>query len=388
MPVVLRPRKNDTGTISFRCDVHYKGYRKCFTYDEKVPAPPPDNATPNEIRDWKRTAKRIEDAAQKWRDALATDIAQKKAGMVQTYDDGQLMRPYLEKLSADAQGSDYSIVRGAIKSLLAYLPSGAIWADIDEDCLQGWINSLAKTMTSGSIQNYLGKIKAIIRTANKQKLCKANIKTMDLRIPRAKAYKVKQTVTPAEVQLLADTPCTDQRIYLAFLASYYTSLSFKDIFMLRREHIVDMQYNEQPIRVIVKPRSKTGEEQFVPVIAILQEIIDQAQPWGCYIFDLPGRYEEKGLSAHDRQKQYAAAWKICNRVLHTWIASAEITKKINWHNIRHSTVTNMNASLSDIKGIAGHTNEKMTQGYQHARLDNSLKAISTLPVIRLKKQGK
>ena len=67
-----------------------------------------------------------------------------------------------------------------------------------------------------------------------------------------------------------------------------------------------------------------------------------------------------------------------NKTLKAWVKRAGITKKITWHNARHSFGTNIvyhGAATSTASSLLGHSSMKYTQRYVNAA--NDLKERST-----------
>ena len=154
----------------------------------------------------------------------------------------------------------------------------------------------------------------------------------------------REYLTLEELNTLVETPCELDVLKRAALFSALTGLRHSDIQKLTWNEI-SIENDQAKINFTQK---KTKGVEYMPMSKQALQLCGEA--------GLPNELVFKNLTN--------AAW--ISRPLKKWIESAGITKKITFHNFRHTFATLQLSSGTDIYTVSkmlGHTNVKTTQVY-------------------------
>ncbi|OWK97353.1 recombinase [Kaistella haifensis DSM 19056] len=154
----------------------------------------------------------------------------------------------------------------------------------------------------------------------------------------------REYLTIDELNTLVETPCDYEVLKRAALFSALTGLRLSDIQKLKWEEI--SMENDAPR--IHFTQQKTKGVEYMPISAQALQLCGKRKSSTTLVFS--------GLPD--------SAW--ISRPLKKWITSAGITKKITFHNFRHTFATLQLSSGTDIYTVSkmlGHTNVRTTQVY-------------------------
>jgi integrase len=157
-------------------------------------------------------------------------------------------------------------------------------------------------------------------------------------------------LTIQELNKLVKTPCSDQLMKRAALFSSLTGLRFSDI---NKMIWSELEYIENEGYFINFKQKKTKGVEVMP-------ISEQA-----YSFTL-GQDNPKDMPQNQKVFEGLKYSAYHNKHLYQWIGAAGITKKISFHNFRHTFATLQLFSGTDIYTVSkmlGHKDLKTTQIY-------------------------
>lgn len=200
------------------------------------------------------------------------------------------------------------------------------------------------TLSHNTASTYFAIVKAGLRRAFIDEYLSVDISAKIKGIPSITPKR--ETLTLAEAERLAQTPCENEVLKRAFFFAILTGIRLCDIHELTWGEICQ---TETGWRVDFTQR-KTHIVDYLP-------INEQA-------------YSLCGEPGEPNQQVFAgltgSSW--ISRPLKKWIKASGITKHITFHCSRHTFATLQVASGTDIfiiKGMLGHTNVKTTQIYAH-----------------------
>lgn len=169
----------------------------------------------------------------------------------------------------------------------------------------------------------------------------------------------REYLTIEELNKLASTYCENEVMKRAALFSALTGLRLSDIQKLKWKEISV----ESGLPKIHFTQQKTKGVEYMPISEQALELCGKRR--------LPDDLVFEGLPN--------SAW--ISRPLKKWIESAGITKKITFHNFRHTFATLQLANGTDIYTVSkmlGHTNVKTTQVYAKVVDDSKNKAANAI----------
>lgn len=279
--------------------------------------------------------------------------------------ENQCFVQYFKKLANKRKGTNYSSWVSTLKYLEEYTNGYVQFASLNREYLEGFkeflLNSSSKRsdktkLSQNTTSSYFNKVKAALKEAHKEGIILNDINKQIEPIKEAETRR--EFLTIQELNSLIETPCNDNLLKNAALFSALTGLRFSDIknltwneFEFIKGQGYSINYNQQ----------KTKGVEVLPISEQAYKLTEGAENPK----DMPQNEQVfKGLTY--------SAYK--NRFLHQWIGAAGITKKITFHNFRHSFATLQLSKGTDIYTISkmlGHKSLKTTQIY--AKVVNELK---------------
>lgn len=350
MSVILRKKKNKSGSTSLYLDIYHNGKRDYeFLPHRLIKAVTSDDREAN-----KATLK------------VANSIAAKRslALMASDYDittdDGKntivvtWMQAYIDKYKK----KDKRNLQGALNRFTDFLEeenkNGLIFDQITETIISDYQDYLKVHNKGEGPASYFNRFKKMMKQAKRDKLITHN-PAEDVKTKGGKAKK-RDVLTLEEIQKLANTPTEALEVKRAALFSCVTGYAWIDVKMLKWEHI-NLQSG-----YMVKMREKNDGE-VDPVYTNLndtaKELLGEPGKPDSYVFDLP--------TANG-----------CNKSVGLWVKRAGIQKKITWHNFRHSFGTLLvffGTDLITTSELLGHASLKYTKRY--VRAANEIKERAT-----------
>jgi integrase len=267
---------------------------------------------------------------------------------------------YFRKLTKKRKSSNYANWNSALNYLESFTKGSLLFVDINEEVLEDFkeylLNTKSKrsektTLSTNSAVSYFNKVKASLRQAFKDGILQTDLNAKIQPIKEAETRR--EYVTIEELNELVKKPCKDPLMKRAALFSALTGLRFSDIQKLtwgEIEHISGQGY------FLKFQQQKTKGVEYHPISEQAFNLLGERAEITAKVF--------LGLKYSDYK----------NRLLAQWIASAGITKKITFHNFRHSYATLQlfyGTDFYTVSKLMGHKNLKTTQIY--TKIVNKLK---------------
>lgn len=200
------------------------------------------------------------------------------------------------------------------------------------------------TLSQNSAATYFSIVKAGLHRAFIDEYLTVDIAAKVKGIPDVKVKR--ETLTLAEAEMLAKTPCENEVLKRAFFFAVLTGIRLCDIHELRWRNI---QQTNTGMRVDFT-QLKTHVTDYLPISDQAYSLCGEPQE--------PDRHIFEGLTD--------SSW--ISRPLKKWIDAAGITKHITFHCSRHTFATlqlENDTNIYTVMGMLGHTNVRTTQIYAH-----------------------
>ena len=225
-------------------------------------------------------------------------------------------------------------------------------------------NNKENTISQNTASTYFSVFKAALKEAFIDGYFTSDISAKVKSIPHEESRR--EYLTLEELNTLVETPCELDVLKRAALFSALTGLRHSDIQKLTWNEI-SIENEQAKINFTQK---KTKGVEYMPISKQALQL--------CGEVGLPADLIFKNLTD--------PAW--ISRPLKKWIESAGITKKITFHNFRHTFATLQLSSGTDIYTVSkmlGHTNVKTTQVYAKVVDEKKNKASQAIHLKNLQK---
>ncbi|WMC07940.1 site-specific integrase [Elizabethkingia anophelis] len=225
-------------------------------------------------------------------------------------------------------------------------------------------NNNENTISQNTASTYFSVFKAALKEAFIDGYFTSDISAKVKSIPHEESRR--EYLTLEELNTLVETPCELDVLKRAALFSALTGLRHSDIQKLTWDEI-SIENEQAKINFTQK---KTKGVEYMPISKQALQL--------CGEVGLPTDLIFKNLTN--------PAW--ISRPLKKWIESAGITKKITFHNFRHTFATLQLSSGTDIYTVSkmlGHTNVKTTQVYAKVVDEKKNKASQAIHLKNLQK---
>ncbi|HFK5596958.1 MULTISPECIES: site-specific integrase [Weeksellaceae] len=225
-------------------------------------------------------------------------------------------------------------------------------------------NNNENTISQNTASTYFSVFKAALKEAFIDGYFTSDISAKVKSIPHKESRR--EYLTLEELNTLVETPCELDVLKRAALFSALTGLRHSDIQKLTWDEI-SIENEQAKINFTQK---KTKGVEYMPISKQALQL--------CGEVGLPTDLIFKNLTN--------PAW--ISRPLKKWIESAGITKKITFHNFRHTFATLQLSSGTDIYTVSkmlGHTNVKTTQVYAKVVDEKKNKASQAIHLKNLQK---
>ncbi len=237
---------------------------------------------------------------------------------------------------------DVRIMQATLNRFIDYLKKiinkSISFKDMDPLLIDGFIDYLNDRSIGEGANSYYSRFKKMLRHAYRLGLLEKDITQLTNKKAKGKA-RPKDFLTIEEIETLLTIPISNLNVKNGAIFSLMTGLRWVDIKALKWENInlKDKTANIQQL--------KTGEYITIQLNDTAISVIGDDGKG--LVFDLP--------SANGT-----------NKALKAWVKSAGITKAITWHNLRHSTGTNLAINGIDLLTISrtlGHSTTAHTLRY-------------------------
>jgi integrase/recombinase XerD len=359
MSVKLRQQKNKT-CISFYLDINIGGKRE-RQYLKGVSL----IIAPKTTQD--RTANiNAKVLAESIRTKRENELRHESNGLEAPIDTGALFLPYLNQFRDNYKRADKQKVVAMVKHFVEFTAGRPVkFKELNENIVSDFKKHLEDKLSGATTKSYFNKFRQVVRRARIDRLCSYDIKTFETRFKLDSNNLKKETLTPEEIQKIADTHCENNTTKLAFVFCCFTGLDFADVFELKWIHITDAGLR--------KPREKTKVGRNLPLHETALSILSLMDNETEFVFqNLPNR----------ANRNYS--WQACDKTLKAIVKRADINKHVTWHVGRHSYGTNLEGDDGTIAQLLGHSNTQMVKVYRRAKQERLSAAVNSLKGVKVK----
>ncbi len=263
---------------------------------------------------------------------------------------------YYRKLAEKRKPSNYHSWMSALKYLENFTGGNLKFADLNERFLEDFKEYLLTTpsnksqkskLSTNSAVSYFNRLKAALKQAFKDGLLQSDLNS------KVSSIKPKETrrefLTLEELQKLLYTKCESELVKRTALFSALTGIRFIDI---KKMTWSEIEYIQGQGYFLNYKQKKTDGVEFQPI---------STEAYGYTL----GTDNPKDMPQTEKvfdDLNYAST----HRQVKKWISDAEISKKISFHNFRHTFATLQLFYGTDIYTVSkmlGHKNLQTTQIY-------------------------
>lgn len=276
---------------------------------------------------------------------------------------------FFEKMTKDRTGSlnNYGNWKSALRHFKEFTHGQCLMGDINEEFCEDFKTYLKnakqlstitnKKLSQNAASSYFNKFKCVVTEAFEKKLLSQDFGQGVKRFPTIDSKR--EFLTIEELQKLSNTESDIGNLREAALFSALTGLRWSDIIGLKWK---DIQYTESGYFIHIAQK-KTADVIMHPISDQARELLGEARESSQLVF--------KGLKYSDRN----------NKRLKEWLQSAGITKKISFHNFRHTYATlllNKGVDIFTVSKMLGHKNIQTTMIYAKVLDESKIKAANII----------
>lgn len=271
-----------------------------------------------------------------------------------------------EEFAVQYRRRDVAVVRSVCARLHRFYPYKHLpLSVIDREFCEEFLAFLHQSFHGNTPVGYFKKFKMCLERCVTHGLFPQN-PARKIRLVCSEAL-VKEILSPAEIQRLADTPEPHTELKRAFLFACHTGLRWCDVRQLTYKNI---DFTRGVITVC--QQKVMGHSSH----AVLH--LNMNSTTVSLLRLRTGKPDEQVFSL--------PSYSYTRRVLLAWTKRAGINKHITFHCARHSFITNLLIEGANIKTaslLAGHSTIRHTEKYVHIIDDLKRKAVESLPPIDL-----
>ncbi len=352
--VKVRRRLTSERTYSLHLDYCVNGKRNRESLDLKIFEPPKSaqERSHNKESLIKAEYLRNERENQFFKDEIDEEVSLKRRRQIDFYD-------YLKEYLSDYSLKDKRMIKATLRAFASYAPPPLSSKEITEELCIGFKQYLNRNYKGETPSSYFARFKKIIRHAYKSKFLRTN-PVEDIRNFKTEDSIVKDTLTPDEIRLLAQTDCHNKMVKRAFLFACNTGLRYVDIASLKWSEVKGdiLRIDQEKTDKVVEIPLNLNAKMYLP---------EKPEKPGKndLVFILPS---ENGTS----------------KSLQKWVSGSGINKHITFHCARHTFGTllaEQDCDVAVISKLLGHTSLKHTMKYVRVSSERKKKAVNLLPNI-------
>ena len=258
---------------------------------------------------------------------------------------------YFRKLANRRKASNHDNWMSALNYLDTFTNGQLKFADLNEKWCEEFKEYLLTTkskksnkvtLATNSAVSYFNKLKAALKQAFKDGVMQNNLNQKVECIESIET--VKQTLTLEELNTLANTECENPLLVKATLFSATTGMPFKEMQNLSWEQIEISETFGIRVKMI---RQKTNKPYLINISQQSYDILGDRKEPHDKVFE--------GLNNRDRYYYFSL-----------WLAKAGITKKLTFHDLRHTygcLQIDLGTDIYTLQGNMGHSTPRQSMMY-------------------------
>ena len=356
--VKLRKKKLTNGDYSLYLDIYNNG-RRSYDFLKLYMS-----SAPKTLEERKANKEKLS-LADSIRSKKELEINHSEHGFIPEHRKRANFITIFEKYKDEYSNKDKRLVNAVFEKFKKFLGKDFIACnEIDKEVVIRFRDYLQSKLNGESPSNYFKKFKKVLKYAYINKYMIEN-PSFDITVKRNRSIK-KEVLFIEEIQLLANTLCSNREIKRAFLFCCYTGLRFGDVKSLQWKSVSENSITATD--TLKKTQNKTEREVIINLNETAKSLIGPTGLSEDLVFNLPT------IDGY-------------NKVLGNWVKNAGINKKITSHCARHSFGTNLYFYSNDIKSTAslmGHSTTKETEKYVRLVESLKLKATESIPKLQFK----
>lgn len=300
-----------------------------------------------------KTDKLIIESAERIRAKRLIEITEKGYEVPPTLSNRDFIAYYKKVI---AERPDYERKASVYKHLVNFTNGQLTFKDINESFWNNFKQYLTEQRKhkQSTIHLILRIFKSVLnRAVNEQIIYRNPLQKVKEKNPKV----VREFLTIEELQKLKDTPCGNNEVKRAFFFSCFTGLRVSDVRGLKKKNIEGGK--------IAITMEKTDDGLVIPYDYKILKYLPNIDRLGDddYLFSLP-------------------AQSSVSNFIRSWVAAAEINKKITYHSSRHTYATlhlTYGTSIEVLKELLGHKDVRETQIYAKIIDKKKAEAVKNLP---------
>ncbi|MCC6864556.1 MAG: site-specific integrase [Ignavibacteria bacterium] len=347
--IKLRKKQLADGSDSLYLDIYFEGKRHCQTLNLRLTKDKENN-------------KEVLKLANKIRATKELEYQSYQNGFIPSYKTKINFVEYFEKMANERDRKNCKVYKNTLNYLRKYTKYTIQIGQINENWIAEFQRYMLKYVSQNSVWVYMNTLKAGINKAYREKLIQVN----PLHYFRENVKRVetkKEFLTIKEIETLNNTKCGNEDVRRAFLFSCFTGLRISDVRNLEWEDVKEDMIDFR--------QKKTKGYEYLPLSKTAVDILN---------FNDGNIHKLRTGKIFDLlSKDYA------NVIVKEWVKRAGITKKITYHNSRHTFATmllSQGVDIFTVSKLLGHCNVRVTQVY--AKIIDSVKeeAVNKLPQLK------
>jgi len=276
MSVILRKRKNADGSTSLILDIYRNGERR-YEFLKELKLCKASNPAD------RKSNKENLDLAEKIRLKRAQELEANDYSMITDTGKKTIVTEWLQQLVDHYTKKDKRNMQGALNRFKDFLikdgKHGLNFGKLTEIIIADFQDYLRERSAGEGASSYFSRFKKMIKQAYRHRLIQTNT-AADIKTVKGEAQK-KDTLTLAEIQILANTHSESSEMKRAFLLSCLTGLRWIDVSSLKWENI------DSKGRYLTIRQSKTGRPVRINLNEAAMKLLNKPKQKHELVFSLP-----------------------------------------------------------------------------------------------------
>lgn len=348
--IKLRKKQLADGSQSLYLDIYFEGKRQYQSLNLRLTKDKENN-------------KEILKLANKIRATKELEYQSYQHGFIPAYKTKINFVEYFQKIAEERDRRNSKVYKNTLNYLKKFTKNSIQIGQINESWIAEFQKYMLKYVSQNSVWVYMNTLKAGINKAYREKLIQVN----PLHYFRENVKRIetkKEYLTIDEIETLINTKCGNDDVKRAFLFSCFTGLRISDVRNLEWEDVKDDMIDFR--------QKKTKGYEYIPLSKTAVDLLN---------FKDGNIHKLRTGKIFDLlSKDYA------NVIVKEWVKRAGITKKITYHNSRHTFATlslSQGVDLFTVSKLLGHCNVRVTQVYAKIVDTAKREAVNKLPHLKI-----